>query len=404
MSLRREKQRLTGQDRVPPESLVEGLEVEAQDGVNAGVYFPGRVKCIDRSPVDSSDQWLVTVHFPSYGDTHTVPLSEIRPKGWADRQKLAPQAAKRQCNQPSFDADASTDTEPNSGTDSESEAAARSVQGRPQRRRTEDSGLVVVTRITDHRIVAGKCEYQCHLASGRKEWLPRETLEDTDVRGLTTTTGALIAYEWTPWYVVQTYESGTEFLVRFLNRIENDWARVPAAAFSHKDLESMQANRPCATELSKKNAVFRLFVGVQQSLRSPSERMKRLDHFPAFEIEAVLHGMGTPVDRKKSRFAGDRVWLSLSREELDPLFSPYRERWDESRSSRGKLWGRIDFSEGKGVQVIWYARPLTVDWYTAAEGRPTWLPLRHPAPYVEYVELKVCAAESTQEEDREAIA
>lgn len=397
--MRRERQALTCQDRVGPESLVEGLEVEAQDGDHEGIYFSGRVEGIDRS-ASSSDQWLVTVRFTTWGDTYTVPLSELRPKGWSDRQKLEPQTAKRLRKRPES-SQASAYSDPGS---SDSETDNRTTEQPARRRRTQDNGDVGITRITGQRIVGGKCEYLCELASGKLEWLARDTLEETDSRGLTTTTGALLAYEWAPMYVVQTYNNGQEYLVRFVDRSENDWARVPAAAFSEKDLQIMRANRPCVPGLFKQNALFRFFMGVQHCLRSPSDRSKVMEHFSAVEIEAVLLGLGTPAaELRPPAHAGDRVWLSLSREELDPLFRTYREEWYELRSSRGKLYGRIDFSEGKGVHVIWYARPSTVDFYTAGD-RPYWTPLRHPAPYIEYVRVRVFAAESTEEEDIEAIA
>lgn len=408
MSLSREKRSLSIVDSIPFDSLVVGLQVEAQDAdpETQGMYYPGRIIHIDRSL--PQEQWRVTVKFDKWGDNNTVTPSELRPHGWSGFSKLQPQEQKRPRTRPPS---ALGEDEGTRASDAHSDVDAERVT--PNRRakltRTrsalnEEEEFVVVIRVLDDRDArdgGSEREYLCKLGDGTSKWLPRRPcLEEEDKHGVVTTVGALLAYEWSPAYIVQTYNNGEELLVAWKNRPPSDWARIPASAFHGRDLQSLRGYNPGITELSKQNATHRLFMGIQDCLRATAERSKTLEHFSAFEIEAVLGDLGTPDEHNpKPALAGDRTQRIFSHEELDPLFRPYREKWDELRSSRGKLLGRIDFSEGRGVHIIWYARPAHKDFYTSAPGRLLYLPLKHSTPYVEYVKVSVRAAQSTEAED-----
>lgn len=403
----RERNALVVPDRVDASLLRIGLEVEAFESVVAKKFWACTVVAIEK-PHASPETWKVKVKFNGVGcidDYETVDFDNLRPKGWMEVQKLKPRASKRArpdsaLGQVEADTDVSdTDTVNNSADDNsiQQNAEQDAITGRNRRQRKKEDGTVVVTRIIDHRGEGDTREYRVLLHSGKEEWLPRSAFFEKEG----TVTGALLAYEWTPAYIVQTYNNGEEYLVAWLNRTENDWARVPASAFTHRDVEFMRANRPIAYEVNKQRAIYRLFMGVQSCLRSTKVRACHFDHFPGVDIEAVLSGKGTPVTGDRVRYAGDQTLRSYSREELDPIFSPYRKRWDELRTSRGKLLGKIDFSEsGAGVKIIWYARPYTCEFYYSADDeRPFYEPERAPTPYVETVEVSIKVMESTPEED-----
>jgi hypothetical protein len=407
------KRSVTPSERIPIESLSVGLQVEAQDGDldTQGIYFSGRISHIERTGGDP-EQWRITVTFDKYHDTNTVFPSELRPHGWSDYSKWKPQESKRprrQTNAP-VDESAQTALSIDADTGSGPELVPEITTPQPPRsiQKEKDDGLVVVLRVFDDRPARNggtEREFFCKLGDGQNKWLPRRPcLEDEDEKGVVTTVGALLAYEWAPWYIVQTQSDGEELLVAWKNRPPTDWAYVPPYVFLEKDLRVLREYKPYVTEESKQNATHRLFMGVQDCLRSTTERKKTLEHFPAYEIESVLGDLGTPVHQNpKPAHSGDRITRSFSREELDPLFRPYREKWDELRSSRGKLLGRIDFGVGRGVHIIWFARPSAKELYTSADGRETYLPLKHSAPYVECVKIEVCIADSTEEEDEAVV-
>lgn len=398
----REKRSLVVPDHVSYDSLREGLEVEAFDAKDAKIYWPARVVRVSRDNDVAPEDWEVVVKFSGYGE-QAVRAGELKPHGWSEQQKLQPQLAKRERRSQQL---ASHTEHTDSDDDGEAETPpTQSTNAEPPRRRRPDTGVVTLARVIDHRTrPSGEQEFLCKTTDGEQVWLPRSAFDETDIKGEVTTTGALLAYLWAPAYIVQTYDNGIECLVAWVGRTENDWARVPASAFSQRDLDLMRANWPRASAIDKQRATYRLFMGIQTCLRSVQSRSVTLDHFPADHIEAVLEGMGARVDGAKlPQGAGDRELLSFSHEELDPLFRQYREKWDELRSSRGKLYGAIDFSEGRGVQIIWFARPHSTDFYTAGAGRPFYSPIKAPNPYVEYVRIRIFGRESTEEEDRAAV-
>lgn len=404
MSVRGEKRQLVVTDCVDPRTLKEGSVVEAFDAEIARKYWPGRVIRIDSSAEDPQD-WKFEVKFKNCEDQYvTVSARELKPEGWQDYQRILPGQGRRSRPSTALSYEADVDTRTDSGGD-ESEIEATPAQRRTRRVRRDD-GIVVVARIFDSKLEGDEREYLCQLDSGKLEWLKRSYLEETDARGSVTVTSALLAYEWAPAYVVQTYNNGQELLVAWHGRTENDWARIPASCFTARDLQVMGANKPCASPSDAQRAIFRLFMGVQQCLRSPTERKRTLEFFPGVDVEAGLGDKGKPVTdgHAKPALAGDRVLLSFSREELDPLFRPYREKWDEVRTRRGKLLGRLDFSDGLGVHIIWYARPCTYDFYTSEEGYEMITPRKHPNPYIEVVKVRVFCAQSTQAEDEYAVA
>jgi hypothetical protein len=403
MSARGEKRQLVVADSVDPRMLKEGSVVEAFDAETAKKFWPGKVIGIDSSAENPQD-WKVEVKFKNCENEYvTVRVGDLRPEGWQDYQRVLPGQGRRSRPSTALSREADGDTRTDSGGDeSEGEAPAQ----RRTRRVKRDDEIVVVSRIFDSRLVGDEREYLCQLDSGKLEWLKRSHLEETDARGSVTVTGALLAYEWAPAYVVQTYSNGQEFLVAWHGRTENDWARIPASCFTARDLQVMEANKPCASPRDTQRAIFHLFIGVQQCLRSPTERSRTLEFLPGVDVEAGLGDKGKPVTdgHEKPALAGDRVLLSFSREELNPLFRPYREKWDEVRSKRGKLLGRIDFSDGLGVHIIWYARPCTYEFYTAEEGYEMITPRKHPNPYIEVVKVRVFCAQSTEAEDKYAVA
>lgn len=389
-----------------PSSIAVGTEVEAWDGSEeVEKFWSARVVRINHTSTGTT----YTVKFFGYGcvnEIATVSLEKLRPEGWTKRKHLVPTSEKRTRSVQSFAVDAAHDSDSDSVLDNAATPRRAATPKPPgtRKRRCTSNGEEVVERIYSCQGEGDERVYHTLMASGKFENLPRSAFFQTDKDGIQTVTGALLAFEWVPSRIVQTYNNGAELLVSWANRPPQDWARIPAVAFHPSVLALLRAPQPPVAEKVKLAAAFRIYWCLQRALRRDDKKAQE-GHFSAEDIESVLGGLGIPVPDSKREF-GDRVWYHYTREELDPIFRQFREKWDEVRNSKGKLHGKVEFEREpkRGVHIRWYARPATIEIYESREGLPAYAPAKTPTPYIEMMEIKVVNQLSTAEQDLAAIA